>query len=129
MLGKKAMLSFTLGAPEIGFSPSGVMGDMELWLWHMQYSVLRFMGFDVLAPNIAYGIDTREKADDLVAAWRTRLESLMSETPLSFPALEMFQGPTLTKEAKEKAIGKGESVSVGHHLGFALPSGTMMKAQ
>ena len=92
------MLSFTLGAPEWFFCDGrhgAVVGA---------HAVQCTQVHGVFPPNIAHGIATREKADDLVATWRTRLESLMSETPLSFPALEMFQGLTLTKEAKEKAL-------------------------
>ena len=129
MAGKKAMLSFTVGAPEVGFTSSGIMGDIELWLWQLQYSVLRFMGFSVMAPNICYGVDTRQKADDLVAAWNTRLDGLLSEKTLNFPSMELFQGPDLTTEAKEQAIGSGKSVSIGQHLGLGLPANTMTKIQ
>ncbi|MES1929081.1 NAD(P)H dehydrogenase (quinone) [Salinisphaera dokdonensis CL-ES53] len=53
--GKRAMLSVTTGGPAHTFSPYGRGGPIERLLWPIHYS-LHYMGFDVLPPFVAHGI-------------------------------------------------------------------------
>jgi NAD(P)H dehydrogenase (quinone) len=53
--GKKAMLSVTTGSPEQAFMPFGRAGNMVEWLWPT-HSSLYYVGFDVLPPQVSYGI-------------------------------------------------------------------------
>lgn len=92
--GKRAMLSVTVGSPEKAFQPFGRAGDMVAWLWPMHAS-LYYVGFDVLAPQVSYGIQGggiryQEEADIInhleacKAAWASRLVSLSGERPIPF---------------------------------------------
>lgn len=92
--GKQAMLSVTTGSPEKAFQPFGRAGNMVHWLWPMHAS-LYYVGFDVLAPQVNYGIQGggiryQEEADIIdhletcKAAWVSRLKSLDSELPIPF---------------------------------------------
>ena len=53
--GRKAVCSVTTGAPEIAFGPGSRGGDIERILWSTHYS-LHYMGFHVLPPFVAFGI-------------------------------------------------------------------------
>lgn len=92
--GKQAMLSVTTGSPEMAFQPFGRAGNMVHWLWPMHAS-LYYVGFDVLAPQVSYGIQgggiryQEETAlidhlEACKAAWASRLVSLSSERPIPF---------------------------------------------
>ncbi|MPZ12112.1 MAG: flavodoxin family protein [Kiloniellaceae bacterium] len=94
--GKRALLSVTSGAPTEAFGPGGRGGDIELLLWPIHYS-LQYMGFTVLPPFLAHGVqghgyayqDDDRFAEQLEATktdWAQRLESLDSAQPIAFPA-------------------------------------------
>ncbi len=70
--GRRAMLSVTTGAPEITFAHNGRSGDIELLLWHIHYSIY-YMGFEILAPFVAYGVESGISYSD-PGAVRARLE-------------------------------------------------------
>ena len=70
--GRRAMLSVTTGAPEITFAHNGRSGDIDLLLWHIHYSIY-YMGFEILAPFVAYGVESGISYSD-PGAVRTRLE-------------------------------------------------------
>lgn len=92
--GKRAILSVTTGSPEKTFQPFGRAGNMVHWLWPI-HSSLYYVGFDVLAPQVNYGIQgggIRYQAEaDLLghleackAAWISRLRNLDSELAIPF---------------------------------------------
>ncbi|WGI24401.1 NAD(P)H-dependent oxidoreductase [Halomonas alkaliantarctica] len=92
--GKQAMLSVTTGSPEETFQPFGRAGNMVHWLWPMHAS-LYYVGFDVLAPQVSYGIqgggiryqEETDIAGHLATCKETlasRLVSLDSERPIPF---------------------------------------------
>lgn len=91
---KQAMLSVTTGSPGKAFQPFGRAGNMVHWLWPMHAS-LYYVGFDVLPPQVSYGIQGggiryQEEAslidhlETCKAAWESRLVSLSSERPIPF---------------------------------------------
>ena len=93
--GKRARLSVTTGAPEEVFGPNGRGGDMERLLWPLHYS-LYYMGFTVLPPFVAYGIQGhgygnqeesqfRAHLEQIKRDWAERLAVLEQSTPLAFP--------------------------------------------
>ena len=93
--GKRALLSVTTGAPEEAFGPNGRGGDMELLLWPLHYS-LHYMGFTVLPPFVAFGIQGhgyayqeesqfRAHLERTKSAWAKRLMALDDAAPLAFP--------------------------------------------
>lgn len=52
--GRQAMLTFTTGGSQPSFSPEGEHGDIQMILHPIQHGILRFAGFDVLPPFIAW---------------------------------------------------------------------------
>ncbi|XP_051565937.1 NAD(P)H dehydrogenase [quinone] 1-like [Myxocyprinus asiaticus] len=130
---KKAMLSFTTGSHESMFSPNGINGDMNVTLWPIQNGVLYYCGFQVLAPQIFWAPMhlSPEGRENLLESWRSRLQGLLSETPLAFLPAESFdegKGFQLKPEVKEKQADSPFGLTVGHHLEKPLPPHNQMKA-
>jgi len=93
--GKRVMCSVTTGAPEGTFGPQSRGGNIEALLWPIHYS-LYYMGFSVLPPFMAFGIQSHDfqhkdatefsvKLGDDKAQWSARLEGINCLKPLSFP--------------------------------------------
>lgn len=53
--GKQALCVVTTGSPEHAFLPGGRGGDMATLMWPMHCS-LYYVGFEVLPPYVAYGV-------------------------------------------------------------------------
>lgn len=84
MRGRRAMLSLTTGAPPDPFSPDGTHGDIMGVLRPIHRGIFRFVGFDVLHPQIACS-PARITAEDRAAmldTWRTRLALVFDEAPM-----------------------------------------------
>lgn len=82
--GKRAMLSLTTGGPADAYMKGGFNGDIHAILRPIQRGVLRFLGFEVLAPQIHYGpvrVDDATRQDWL-ADYAARLNAIGTETPI-----------------------------------------------
>ncbi|MFW2405690.1 MAG: NAD(P)H-dependent oxidoreductase [Gammaproteobacteria bacterium] len=89
MQGKRAMLTFTTGAPESTFAPDGRNGDMERVLWPIHAGVLALCGFDVLPPFIGYApawIGDEER-QTMLQDYAKRLQDIEQCEPLFFHGL------------------------------------------
>lgn len=93
--GRRAICSVTTGAPASAFRSGGRGGDMDLLLWPIHYS-LHYMGFAVLPPFLAFGIQGhgyayedesvfRRQLESYRAEWAGRLRALDEAKPLVFP--------------------------------------------
>lgn len=93
-LGRRAICCVTTGGPAATFGHNGRGGDIELLLWPMNYS-LYYMGFEVLPPFLAHGIqgggpiyqaqDTfKAQLETYKSDWAKRLEHLDEDTPIPF---------------------------------------------
>jgi NAD(P)H dehydrogenase (quinone) len=82
--GKRAMLSLTTGGPEAAYARGGFNGDLDAILRPIHRGMLRFTGFDVLAPHVCYA--PVRATDDQRAAWlaayATRLRGIGDERPV-----------------------------------------------
>jgi NAD(P)H dehydrogenase (quinone) len=91
--GKKAMLSFTLGAqPHMFANEQAIHGELDLMLRHVQRGTLAYAGLSVLPPFAAYHvpyIDDAARAA-MLAEYRERLLALDEVAPLSFPKMAQF---------------------------------------
>jgi putative NADPH-quinone reductase len=69
--GKHAMLSLTTGGPPPAYTKGGFNGDIHAILRPIQRGMLQFVGFEVLAPQIAYGPVrlTQDQRTELLAAY------------------------------------------------------------
>lgn len=106
--GKKAMLSVTTGSPERAFRPFGRAGNMVEWLWPM-HSSLYYVGFDVLPPQVSYGIQGggiryedestfREQLEQKKTVLAERLPGLFDEPPIPFTGWEDWDDSGVLKQ-------------------------------
>src|SRR5271157_4184621 len=82
--GKRALLSLTTGGPGEVYTKGGWNGDIHAILRPIQRGMLRFVGFQVLAPNIAYSpvrVSDQERKASL-NAWAARLRNVANELPI-----------------------------------------------
>lgn len=106
--GKKAVCSVTTGSPEQAFMPFGRAGNMVEWLWPIHCS-LYYVGFDVLAPQVSYGIQGggiryqdewsfREQLERKKTAWAERLSMLFCEPAIPFTTWDDWNTDGLLKQ-------------------------------
>ena len=76
-LGKRAMISVTVTTGSETYDFNGRSGDIDLLLWPVHFS-LAYVGFTVLEPFIAYGVESGLRySDDSVL--QSRLEKVASD--------------------------------------------------
>ena len=82
--GKRALLSLTTGGPEAAYQKGGWNGDIHAILRPIQRGILRFTGWDVLAPHIVYGPVrvTVEQRHAALQSWAARLRAIEHEPPI-----------------------------------------------
>lgn len=82
--GKRALLAVTTGGPEAVYRKGGWNGDIHAILRPIQRGVLRFTGWDVLAPQIVYAPVrvTEEERAAALRAWDRRLRTIATESPI-----------------------------------------------
>lgn len=131
---KRAMLSFTTGAMESMYRDDSLHGDINILLWPLQSGVLRFCGFQVLAPQIFWcpAFSPPEARAAMLDGWRERLGGVFKEKPLSFAPSEYFDlsfqgGFCLRPEVKEKWASEPYGITTAHHLGKPLPPNNQTK--
>jgi len=92
--GKRALCSVTTGSPQAAFGPFGRGGDIATLMWPTHCS-LYYLGFDVLTPQLTYGVQGgglsyqddasfRAYLKSAKADWQTRLKSVDEERPIPF---------------------------------------------
>ena len=81
---KQALLSVTTGGPADSFNQEGKHGDIAGILRPIHRGILRFVGFNVLAPQIVYGPAqlTDEQRKRQIADYATRLKCISDESPI-----------------------------------------------
>jgi NAD(P)H dehydrogenase (quinone) len=81
---KRALLSLTTGGPEAVYRKGGWNGDIHAVLRPIQRGILRFTGWNVLAPNIVYAPVrvADEERQARLKSWAERLRSIESEQPI-----------------------------------------------
>jgi NAD(P)H dehydrogenase (quinone) len=76
-VGKKAMLSLTVGTSAETYAHNGRSGDIDLLLWPINFS-LAYVGFHVLQPFVAYGVEAGLRYSD-TATVDARLQKITSD--------------------------------------------------
>lgn len=106
--GKRAMLSVTVGGPEIDYSPRGINGPLEQLLFPITHGTLFFSGMDVLPTHAVYGTGriTATGVDTAKAAWRSRLEHLFEDDPIPFRRQNGGNYPDCHVLADHVAVGQ-----------------------
>ena len=76
-VGKRAMLSVTVGTSRETYMHDGRSGDIELMLWPVNFT-LAYAGFTVLEPFVAYGVEAGPQYSD-PAVIKARLKGVVVE--------------------------------------------------
>ena len=82
-VGKRAMLSVTVGTSRETYAHDGRSGDIDLMLWPVNFS-LAYVGYTVLAPFVAYGVEAGLRYSD-PAAVEARLRAVVDEFRAALP--------------------------------------------
>ena len=82
--GKRALLSLTTGGPEDAYRKGAFNGDIAGVLRPIHRGMLRFVGFDIMAPQIVYGPVrmTDEQRKQHLATYAARLLRIAHESPI-----------------------------------------------
>ena len=90
-LGKRAMLSVTVGTSPETYAFDGRSGDIDLLFWPVNFT-LAYVGYSILAPFVAYGVEAGLRYSDAsVVAARLRAVENDIETALG----ELDRRPTV----------------------------------
>jgi NAD(P)H dehydrogenase (quinone) len=84
--GKLAMVATTTGTSADTYAPDGIDGDILTVLWPLHNGLLRYCGFDVLPPFVAYmpGRVSPAQREGYLAAYRQRLREIETTPRLFF---------------------------------------------
>lgn len=92
--GKLAMLAATTGTSADTYAPDGIDGDILTVLWPIHNGLLRYTGFDVLHPFVAYMPGREDEATRArqLEAFSKRLQTVEQSPRLFFHSAEDY-GP------------------------------------
>lgn len=90
--GKTALVATTTGTSADTYAPDGIDGDILNVLWPIHNGLLRYSGFDVLPPFVAYmpGRVGAEQRDAYLDAYRKRLGEVDATPKLFFHPAEDY---------------------------------------
>ncbi len=90
--GKLGMVVTTTGTSADPYAPDGLFGDMATFLWPIHNGLLRYAGFDVLPPFIAYrpGQVTDSGREAYLEAYRKRLLEIDTTPRLFFHSADDY---------------------------------------
>jgi NAD(P)H dehydrogenase (quinone) len=95
LVGRKALLSVTMGAKADRWGPDGLFGEID-WILHpLRIGTLNFCGFQVLGHHLVHGpaAMTDEERRSVLVAWEDRLKAIFEEAPLPFRRAADFADP------------------------------------
>ncbi|MGD8702444.1 MAG: NAD(P)H-dependent oxidoreductase [Desulfosarcina sp.] len=102
--GRRAMVSVSTGGPETMYRSDGLNGDIHQILFPINHGILRFTGFDVLPPFIAYApahVNDEDRRSYL-DMYRKRLAGFQTDTPIRYPSLNDYDPNTFQRQSKEE---------------------------
>ena len=125
MTGKRAMIAMTTGCYPSMCGPDGINGNLDVMLWPLQNGSLRFVGYDVLPPFVAWSVahkDAAARRDDL-ARYEQRLASLTTTEPLQFNSRSDFGADWCLKPSVAPiAAGQQLAASPSHAANVIRPN-------
>jgi len=92
LVGKKALVTVTLGGREHMFGEGAIHGSLEDMLRPILRGTLAYVGMQVLAPFVAWHVPyiSQEARQEFLASYQARLQHLSDDLPLQFPTLAQF---------------------------------------
>ena len=95
----------------------------------LQNGLLRFVGYDVLMPNLVYGMNSPTAIKEVLAKWRHRLHNIFDEKPLFFFDISQFENGTQLKKDVLDNLKGSYGPTTGQHCGKVLPPGGQTTAR
>ncbi|KAJ6254741.1 nad p h oxidoreductase-related [Anaeramoeba flamelloides] len=97
LVGKKALISITTGAPKNFFTEKGRNGNILLSLYPILFGIFNFTGMDSYLPSIWYGpgLLDDEGRKEYLTLWGERLKNLKSEKFIDFQKSSSYLGNDL----------------------------------
>jgi len=96
-VGKKSLLSLTVGTSADTYAYNGRSGDIDLLLWPVNFS-LAYVGFDILNAHVAYGVEAglrysdpheiEQRLQNIQDAYVSRLQNIENEAGLPFNSMD-----------------------------------------
>ncbi|WP_136476009.1 NAD(P)H-dependent oxidoreductase [Pseudomonas sp. DG56-2] len=92
LVGKKALVTVTLGGREHMFGEGAIHGPLEDLLRPLLRGTLAYVGFEVLEPFVAWHVPyiSEDARTAFLHSYQQRLEHLSDDLPLTFPRLSQF---------------------------------------
>lgn len=103
-LGRRAMLSVTVGTSPETYSHDGRSGDIEMLLWPVNFS-LAYVGFTVLEPFVAYGVEAGLRYSD-PAVVQARLDRVTADLADALHGIEGRRTMLFNRKAEWGADGR-----------------------
>ena len=103
-VGKRGMLSVTVGTSRETYMHDGRSGDIDLMLWPVNFT-LAYAGFTVLEPFVAYGVEAGLRYSD-PAAIKTRLKGIVAEFRANLKDLDRRAVVPFNRKAEWGANGR-----------------------
>lgn len=90
--GRRAMLTVSTGCYPEMVAPDGLLGDLNVNLWHLHSGTLAYAGFTVLPPFMTWSIHYTDEArrHAYIEQYDARLRALDTLEPLAFHPLADF---------------------------------------
>lgn len=85
-VGKRAMLSVTVGTSRETYAYDGRSGDIDLLLWPVNFS-LAYVGYQVLEPFVAYGVEAGLRYSD-PGEIELRLAAIVADFSATLPRVD-----------------------------------------
>lgn len=93
--GRRAMLSITTGGAEARFTEGKMFGPLDHILYPVTVGTLQYVGFETLAPFVAWGVPRVDDAERQVYLdqYQMRLQGIEHESPMPFHTIREFPDP------------------------------------
>lgn len=116
LLGRRALVSITVGGREPHYSPRGVNGALDDLLFPIQHGILFYPGMAVLDPFVVYQADrlTPERWAAEAVRYRARLEGLFAEPAI--PYRRQNGGHYDTRQVLKAGLGAGAGGARLHRI-------------
>jgi NAD(P)H dehydrogenase (quinone) len=110
MLGKKALISVSLGGQEHMFGPDAIHGEMQTMLRPILRGSLAYCGFTVLPPHVAYHVPyvSHDVRQTMLLDYQVRLRNIEQDEALIFPSMGDFDEKLYPKSSGQPSAGKAD---------------------
>ncbi len=105
--GRRAMLAITTGCLPEMVEPDGLLGGLDINLWHLQAGTLAYAGFEVLPPFLAWSIHYTDdpQRQHYLDAYAERLRGMDQAQPLYFHPQSDFENNRLKAGITPRTAG------------------------